>query len=104
MPLRRKNDERQKPLLPTHKVPARPLGDPGRWSRYSHLLEGDRRNVETACRELTDMLSDGLDLGAEIRTVAARRLGDTLLLWEGTSRLAGFAVCHWRQASEAGAD
>ncbi len=41
---------------------------------------------------------------AEIRTVAARNLGDTLLLWEGSGRLAGFAVCHWGPASEAGAD
>ena len=29
-------------------------------------------------------------------------LGDTLLLWARTSRLAGFAVRHWRPASEAG--
>lgn len=31
-----------------------------------------------------------------------RNLGDTLLLWESASRLAGFAVCHWGPASEAG--
>lgn len=29
-------------------------------------------------------------------------MGDTLLLWEGSGRLAGFAVCHWGPASEAG--
>jgi len=33
--------------------------------------------------------------------VAARSLGDTLL-WDRDSRLAGFAVCHWGPASEAG--
>ncbi len=71
-------------------------------SRYGELPEGDRDAVEAACHELTDMLYDGLDLGAEIRTVAARGLGDTLLLWEGASRLAGFAVCHWGPTSEAG--
>ena len=38
----------------------------------------------------------------EIRTVAARGLGDTILLWETASRLAGFAICHWGPASEAG--
>jgi GNAT superfamily N-acetyltransferase len=84
-------------------APAQPAGDMGSWSRYRELSEGDRRAVEAACRELTEMLYDGLDLGAEIRTVAARGLGDTLLLWEGASRLAGFAVCHWGPASEAGA-
>ena len=44
-----------------------------------------------------------MDLSAEIRTVAARGLGDTILLWETASRLAGFAICHWGPASEAGA-
>ena len=83
-------------------VPARPAGDAGSWSRYGELPDGDRRAVEAACRELTDMLYDGLDLGAEIRTVAVRGLGDTLLLWEGAGQLAGFAVCHWGPASEAG--
>ena len=75
----------------------------GRWSRYSELAEADRRPVEAACREVTEALYEGLDLGAEIRTVAARSLGDTLLLWADTSRLVGFAVCHWGPASEAGA-
>ena len=83
-------------------VPSRPAGNAGSWSRYSALPEDDRRGVEAACRELTDTLYDGLDLGPEIRTVAARGLGDTLLLWEGPSHLAGFAVCHWGPASEAG--
>jgi GNAT superfamily N-acetyltransferase len=91
-------------LTPIMAVPSRTAGDPGRCSRYSKLPEGDRPAVEVACRELTDMLYDGLDLGAEIRTVAARGLGDTLLLWKGASRLAGFAVCQWGPASEAGAD
>ena len=89
-------------LTPIMLLPARPAGDPGSWSRYGELPEGERPAVEAACQELTEMLYPGLDLGAEIRTVAARGLGDTLLLWEGASRLAGFAVCHWGPASEAG--
>jgi predicted N-acetyltransferase YhbS len=88
---------------PTPPSPARGGGKGGgRWSRYSELAEADRRTAEAACREVTEALYEGLDLGAEIRTVAARGLGDTLLLWAGTSRLAGFAVCHWGPASEAG--
>jgi GNAT superfamily N-acetyltransferase len=89
-------------LNPIMMAPARLAGDAGSWSRYSELPEGERPAIEAACGELTDMLYPGLDLGAEIRTVAARGLGDTLLLWEGASRLAGFAVCHWGPASEAG--
>jgi GNAT superfamily N-acetyltransferase len=91
-------------LTPIMVAPARPVGDAGAWSRYGELSEGDRPAVEAACRELTDMLYGGLDLGAEIRTVAALGLGDTLLLWDNEHRLAGFAVCHWGAASEAGGD
>jgi predicted N-acetyltransferase YhbS len=80
-----------------------PAGRSERWTRYSELPASQHRAVETACGGLTDALFPGLDLGAEIRTVAARNLGDTVLLWEEASRLAGFAVCHWGPASEAGA-
>jgi hypothetical protein len=83
-------------------APARPDAAALPWSRYSELTAADRSAAEVACREVTEALYEGLDLGAEIRTVAARNLGDTLLLWHGPSRLAGFAVCHWGPASEAG--
>jgi GNAT superfamily N-acetyltransferase len=71
-------------------------------ARYSALSAEDRRQAEDASRAMADEVYEGLDLRGEIRTVAARRLGDTLLLWEGGGRLAGFAVCHWGPASEAG--
>jgi GNAT superfamily N-acetyltransferase len=89
-------------LTPIMAAPARPGGDAGSWSRYSELSASDRGAAEAASREVTEPLYEGLELGAEIRTVAARGLGDTLLLWESASRLAGFAVCHWGPASEAG--
>ena len=85
-------------------APAQPTGITRQWSRYSQLPEAQRAEAETAIRELTEALYDGLDLRAEIRTVFARKLGDTALLWDGDSRLAGFAICHWGPASEAGAD
>lgn len=71
-------------------------------ARYSALAGDGRRAAETAARELCDAIYDGLDLAGEIRAVAAQGLGDTLLLWDGPSRLAGFAVGHWGPASEAG--
>jgi GNAT superfamily N-acetyltransferase len=74
----------------------------GRTSRYSGLPAEQRYQAEAAARELCQELFPGLDLAAEIRTCALRNLGDTVLLWEGDSRLAGFAVCHWGPASEAG--
>ena len=81
--------------------PAQPPGSTGS-SRYSELPRGQRAEVEDATRELSDELYAGLDLRAEIRTVAARNLGDTVLLWDDDSRLAGFAICHLGPASEAG--
>jgi predicted N-acetyltransferase YhbS len=72
------------------------------FSRYSALPEGQRQEVENACRELTEEIYSGLDLSGEIRSVSVRALGDTALLWDRDSRLAGFAVCHWGPASEAG--
>ena len=81
---------------------ARPGDSALPWSRYSQLSESEREEALKSCRELTEAIYEGLDLSAEIRTVAARSLGDTLLLWDQRSRLAGFAVCHWGIASEAG--
>jgi GNAT superfamily N-acetyltransferase len=71
-------------------------------SCYAALPERQRQEAENASRELAEELYAGLDLRGEIRTVAARGLGDTALLWDQDSRLAGFAVCHWGPASEAG--
>ncbi|MGA8760178.1 MAG: GNAT family N-acetyltransferase [Stellaceae bacterium] len=74
----------------------------GGWSRYSELPPSGRVAAEAECREITDALYPGLDLAAEIRTVTARGLGDTLLLSDGSDRCAAFAVCHWGPQSEAG--
>jgi len=82
--------------------PAKPGPLPD-YSRYSALVDG-RSAAEDASFALTAEIWDGLDLRGEMRTAAARNLGDTLLVWDGPSRLAGFAVCHWGPASEAGAD
>lgn len=90
-------------LTPLMTAPAR-VGDGGGWSRYSELRADGRTAAEAACREITDALYPGLDLTAEIRTVTARGLGDTLLLPDVSDRLAGFAICHWGPASEAGKD
>ena len=43
----------------------------------------------------------GLDVRAEISSVEAQKLGDTVLLWDD-SQLAGLAVCHSGAGSEAG--
>ncbi len=85
-------------------APAGQTDAPPAMSRYSSLAAGERQEAEKASRALAEDLYEGLDLGGEIRTVAARSLGDTLFLWGSDNRLDSFAVCHWGPASEAGAD
>jgi len=75
---------------------------PAEGSSYAALAPGERAAAEAACRALTEAVYPGLDIAAEIRTVAARGLGDTVLVWDKGGRLAAFAVCHWGPASEAG--
>ncbi len=77
-------------------------GPEGGWSRYGELPDSQRGQIIEQARDLTNEIYDGLDLAAEIRTVAARGLGDTVLVWDGPSRLGAFAVCHWGPGSEAG--
>jgi hypothetical protein len=84
-------------------MPAAPGALPPR-ARYMVLGGADRAAAEDAAYALTDSLYEGLDLRAEMRTVAARGLGDALLIWDRDSRLAGLAICHWGPRSEAGAD
>jgi GNAT superfamily N-acetyltransferase len=64
-------------------------------------LEKDQESVLKSCRELTDTIFEGLDLRREICAVRDQKLGDTVLLWEGSS-LDGFAVCQFGPGSEAG--
>jgi GNAT superfamily N-acetyltransferase len=90
-------------LTPIMAAPAKP-GSLPEYSRYTVLAPDGRTAAEDASFTLSDELYPGLDLRAEIRTNAARGHGDTLLLWDGPSRLGAFAICHWGPASEAGAD
>lgn len=69
---------------------------------YSQATDSERTGLVDACRGLTDAIYDGLDVTAEIRSVDAQQLGDTVLLWGGDS-LVAFAVCHLGAGTEAGA-
>ncbi|HVH82063.1 MAG TPA: GNAT family N-acetyltransferase [Stellaceae bacterium] len=90
-------------LSPVMAAPAKSGARP-EYARYTLLAADGRAAAEEASLALTGELYDGLDLRGEIRTNAARGHGDTLLLWDGASRLGAFAVCHWGPVSEAGAD
>jgi GNAT superfamily N-acetyltransferase len=73
------------------------------WTRYSELSEAGRAECQRAAAELTNAIYDGLDVGSEIRAVAAQELGDTVLLSD-RSALAGLALCHCGSDTEAGND
>lgn len=57
--------------------------------------------VLDACRRLTERVYPGLALDREIRAVEEQRLGGTVLV-DDDEGLAGFAVCHVGEGSEAG--
>lgn len=75
-------------------------GEP--WTRFGELRASDRDDVLSACRDVTDAIYEGLDVGHEIQAVAAQNLGDTVLLWDRDDRLVGLAVCHMGPGTEAG--
>ena len=86
-------------------VMSRPVSEAperGAGQRYSEIAPADRPAVLDACRRLSAMLYDGLDLEREVEAAAAQSLGDTVLLGD-PGRLDGFAVCHCGAGSEAGA-
>ena len=71
------------------------------WTKFSDAPMSERAAILDACRELTDAIYEGLDVGHEIRAVADHKLGNTVLLWNG-SKLTGLAVCHSGAGTEAG--
>jgi GNAT superfamily N-acetyltransferase len=68
---------------------------------FSRLSHDQQAEAIRACRELTCLVFDGLDLASEIRAVHEFNLGDTVLLWTG-AELSGFAVCQYGPGSEGG--
>ncbi len=82
-------------------VKARPTG-PG-VSKFSEVAGGQRHEALARCRELCGAVLEGLDLGREIVAVETQRLGDTLMIGDG-SRLDALALCHVGAGTEAGSN
>jgi predicted N-acetyltransferase YhbS len=66
------------------------------WSNYSS--DPDQGGRLADCAALTDAIYPGLDVSREIRACHEQRLGDTVLLDDGS----GFAICHVGPGTEAG--
>jgi hypothetical protein len=73
------------------------------WWKYSQMNGSERRQAMDACRALTDLIFEGLDVTPEIRSVEEQKLGETVLMWNGDA-LDAFAVCHCGEGTEAGAN
>ncbi len=86
---------------PITSEPVEPAGGGFRWTRFSEAPENERESLLLGCRQLTDTLYAGLDVGSEVRAVADQSLGETVLLWDD-GRLVGLAVCHGGPGTEAG--
>jgi GNAT superfamily N-acetyltransferase len=71
------------------------------WTGFSEMATQERADCLKACAELTGAIYEGLNVEREIRAAAEQKLGETVLVWDG-SQLAGFAVCHCGAGSEAG--
>jgi GNAT superfamily N-acetyltransferase len=69
--------------------------------RLTTLSQGDQKVAIDSCREVTDTIYEGLDVGREIRAVLEQKLGEVILLRDG-SKFSGFAVCHFGPGTEAG--
>ena len=70
-------------------------------SRLTTLSRADQKAAIDSCSEVTDAIYDGLDVTREIRAVLEQKLGEVILLRDG-SKLTGFAVCHFGPGTEAG--
>jgi hypothetical protein len=70
-------------------------------SRLTTLSRGDQQAAIDSCREVTEAIYEGLDVGREIQAVLEQKLGEVILLRDG-SKLNGFAVCHFGPGTEAG--
>lgn len=81
-------------------VMERPVDTDGPEAAWS-TADASTAGTLARCRELTEAVCPGLDLGREIASVAAQGIGDTVLLGDG-AELEGLAVCHTGAGSEAG--
>jgi predicted N-acetyltransferase YhbS len=74
-----------------------------RYKRFSELPAAQKEDALAACRETTSETYEGLDVSREILAVDSQRLGDTILLLDG-SKVSAFGVCHVGPKTEAGSD
>lgn len=68
---------------------------------YGALSESEKTSCLSDLRKITGAAFEGLDLSDEVRAVDEFKLGETVLLRDG-SETVGFGVCHFGTGSEGG--
>lgn len=72
-------------------------------NRYSQLLSGEKANIISKCRELSNGIYPGLDLAKELSSVDTQMLGDTIFLEHPNNKgIVAYAICHVGPGTEAG--
>jgi GNAT superfamily N-acetyltransferase len=74
-----------------------------KYSKFSECSPSERAEAKRAVGELTDAVYRGLDLSGELEAVADQKLGETVLVEDG-SGLQAVAICHIGPGTEAGSD
>lgn len=74
-----------------------------RWRRFSAMNPQEQADALKDCTALADEIYPGLSLENEIRGIERLRLGDTIVIDDGSS-IVGFAVCHSGAGTEAGSN
>jgi GNAT superfamily N-acetyltransferase len=74
------------------------------YEQFSSARASKRNEMVESCSALTGQILEGLDLRKEIDAVESQKLGDTILLVDGSNNrdVNGLAICHVGPKTEAG--
>ena len=73
------------------------------WEKYSDNSKNQDKFLK-GCNQVTDTVYPGLNLELEIKAVDEMSLGETVILFDENKEIAGFAICHCGNSTEAGND
>ena len=73
------------------------------WAKYSECKENHDKYLE-GCNQVANTVYPGLDLELEIKAVDKMNYGETVILFDESKEITGFAICHCGINTEAGND
>jgi predicted N-acetyltransferase YhbS len=73
------------------------------WSKYSEYKENQAKYLDE-CNQVANTVYPGLSLELEIKAVNRMNFGETVILFDASKNVTGFAICHCGINTEAGKD